>query len=143
MFGNIDNDDLVLLDLARILRQCLLYRACKSVKNLALAFCLYTIFILNPLFAIYKRSSYPLIWPLPLTRYLNVVRASRPIGPRTWSFCVDMPISAPSPNSKPSVKRVLAFTYTAAASTSRWNFSALRRYSVTIHSLWPVPKRLI
>ena len=25
VFGNIDNDDLVLLDLARILRQCLLY----------------------------------------------------------------------------------------------------------------------
>ena len=29
-------------------------------------------------------------------------------GPRAWSFCVEMPISAPSPNMPPSVKRVEA-----------------------------------
>jgi UDP-glucuronate decarboxylase len=48
-----------------------------------------------------------------------------PIGPRACSFCVLMPISAPKPNSLPSVKRVDAFTYTAAASTRSRNFSAL------------------
>ena len=48
---------------------------------------------------------------------------SSPMGPRAWSFWVEMPISAPRPNWPPSVKRVLALTYTAAASTSlrnRW-----------------------
>ena len=39
-----------------------------------------------------------------------------PIGPRAWSFCVEMPISAPKPNSPPSVKRVEAFTMIAAES---------------------------
>ena len=41
-----------------------------------------------------------------------------PIGPRACSFWVEMPISAPKPNSPPSVKRVDALTITAAASTS-------------------------
>lgn len=54
-----------------------------------------------------------------------VVKASSPIGPRAWSFCVLMPISAPKPNSFPSVKRVEAFTYTAEAST---NFGISKRY---------------
>ena len=54
-----------------------------------------------------------------------VVKASSPIGPRAWSFCVLMPISAPKPNSFPSVKRVEAFTYTAEASANFWNFKAL------------------
>ena len=45
---------------------------------------------------------------------------------RACSFCVERPISAPKPNSEPSVNRVLAFTYTAALSTSSLNFSALR-----------------
>ena len=31
------------------------------------------------------------------------------MGPRAWSLSVEMPISAPTPNSPPSVKRVLAF----------------------------------
>jgi len=31
------------------------------------------------------------------------------MGPRAWSLSVEMPISAPKPNSPPSVKRVLAF----------------------------------
>ena len=48
--------------------------------------------------------------PLPRTIYFVVVKAVSPIGPRTCSFCVDMPISAPKPNSSPSVKRVDALT---------------------------------
>ena len=39
------------------------------------------------------------------------------MGPRAWSFWVEMPISQPRPNSPPSVKRVETFTYTAAEST--------------------------
>ena len=45
------------------------------------------------------------------------------MGPRACSFWVEMPISAPRPNSPPSVKRVEAFTYTAALSAcwrKRW-----------------------
>ena len=49
--------------------------------------------------------------------YLELVSSVRPMGPRACIFWVEMPISAPRPNSKPSVKRVEAFTYTAAAST--------------------------
>ena len=55
--------------------------------------------------------------PSPSTRYLNVHSSRSPIGPRAWSFWVELPISAPIPNSPPSVKRVEAFTYTHAAST--------------------------
>jgi len=47
-----------------------------------------------------------------------------PIGPRAWSFWVEFPISAPIPNSKPSVNRVEALTYTQAASTPSWNARA-------------------
>jgi hypothetical protein len=47
------------------------------------------------------------------------VRPSRPTGPRAWNLSVEMPISAPRPNSKPSAKRVEAFTITEAESTSR------------------------
>ena len=49
-------------------------------------------------------------WPSPSTRYLNVHSSRRPIGPRAWSFWVELPISAPMPNSPPSVKRVEALT---------------------------------
>ena len=48
--------------------------------------------------------------PFPRTIYFVVVKATSPIGPRTCSFCVDMPISAPKPNSSPSVNRVDALT---------------------------------
>ena len=48
--------------------------------------------------------------PSPSTRYLNVHSSRSPIGPRAWSFCVELPISAPMPNSPPSVKRVDALT---------------------------------
>ena len=43
------------------------------------------------------------------------------MGPRAWSFWVEMPISQPRPNSPPSVKRVDTFTYTAALSTPAVN----------------------
>ena len=47
-------------------------------------------------------------WPSPTTTYLNVHSSRSPIGPRAWSFCVELPISAPMPNSAPSVNRVEA-----------------------------------
>ena len=49
-------------------------------------------------------------WPAPSTTYLNVQSSRKPIGPRAWSFWVELPISAPRPNSPPSVKRVEALT---------------------------------
>ena len=51
-----------------------------------------------------------LICPFPKMIYFVVVRASSPIGPLAWSFWVLMPISAPNPNSNPSVNLVDAFT---------------------------------
>jgi hypothetical protein len=57
------------------------------------------------------------IWPDPVTTYLVVVNSGSPIGPLACSFCVEMPISAPKPNSAPSVNRVDALTMTAAEST--------------------------
>ena len=47
-----------------------------------------------------------------------MVNSSSAIGPRACSFCVLIATSAPSPIALPSVKRVLAFQYTAAESTS-------------------------
>jgi len=46
-----------------------------------------------------------------------------------------MPISAPKPNSPPSVNRVEALTMTAAASTSVVKRRAAARSSVTIASV--------
>src|SRR5579863_9147892 len=77
--------------------------------------------------------------PSPSTRYLAAHSSRRPIGPRACSFWVELPISAPMPNSPPSVKRVEAFTYTQAASTSDWKRRAASLSPVTIASLWPVP----
>ena len=48
--------------------------------------------------------------PSPQATYFRQVSSRNEIGPRTWSFCVEMPISAPRPNCPPSVKRVEAFT---------------------------------
>jgi len=61
------------------------------------------------------------IWPLPYMMYLVEVSSFNPMGPLACSFWVLIPISAPNPNSKPSVNRVEALTYTAAASTSSKN----------------------
>src|SRR5690606_13764413 len=58
-------------------------------------------------------------WPSPNTTYFSEVRPSRPTGPRACSLSVEMPISAPRPNSKPSANRVDALIMTEAASTSR------------------------
>ena len=49
-----------------------------------------------------------LVCPSPRRTYLVVVSASAPMGPRAWSFCVEMPISPPRPKTPPSVKRVEA-----------------------------------
>ncbi len=59
------------------------------------------------------------------------------MGPRAWSFCVELPISAPMPNSPPSVNRVDALTYTQAASTPSWNALAASVSRVTIASECP------
>src|SRR5205085_7603044 len=80
-----------------------------------------------------------LICPSPRTTYFVVVSSRRPMGPRACSFWVLMPISAPKPNSSPSVKRVDALTTTAAASTSRVNRRALARSVVQMASVWPLP----
>ena len=49
---------------------------------------------------------HPRVCPLPLITYLLVVISSRAMGPRAWSFCVELPSSAPRPNCAPSVKEV-------------------------------------
>ena len=83
------------------------------------------------------------IWPSPSIRYLNVHSSRSPIGPRAWSFWVELPISAPIPNSPPSVNRVDALTYTQAASTPSWNARADCVSRVTIASEWPLPWALM
>ena len=60
------------------------------------------------------------------------------MGPRAWSFWVEMPISQPKPNSPPSVKRVEAFQYTAALSTAWRKNSAVSGLAVTMASECPV-----
>ena len=54
-------------------------------------------------------SCYFRIWPVPMISYLVEVSSFRAKGPRQWSFWVLIPISAPKPNSAPSVNRVEAF----------------------------------
>ena len=49
------------------------------------------------------------ICPDPTIWYFTEVSSDKAKGPRQWSFWVLMPISAPKPNSPPSVKRVEAF----------------------------------
>src|SRR5207237_3836386 len=78
-------------------------------------------------------------WPSPWTTYFAVVSSRSPMGPRACSFCVLMPISAPKPNSSPSVKRVEALTITTAASTSRAKRRAVSRSRVQTASVWPDP----
>src|SRR4051794_4415166 len=77
--------------------------------------------------------------PSPSITYLNVHSSRTPIGPRACSFCVELPISAPIPKTPPSVKRVDAFTYTAAASTVAVNACADGTDAVTIASECPDP----
>jgi len=48
-------------------------------------------------------------WPVPTISYFEEVSSASAKGPRQCNFCVLMPISAPKPNSPPSVKRVDAF----------------------------------
>ena len=70
-----------------------------------------------------RRTDY-LTCPFPLIINFMLVSSLSPMGPLACSFWVEMPISAPSPNSPPSVKRVEAFTYTAAESTPEVNLLA-------------------
>src|SRR5204863_8795264 len=81
------------------------------------------------------------MWPLPVTTYVVEVSSGSPSGPRACSFWVEMPISAPNPNSPPSVNRVDALTRTAAASTAATKRRAAAWDRVTIASEWPLPYR--
>jgi hypothetical protein len=58
------------------------------------------------------------------------------MGPRACSFWVEIPTSAPKPNSPPSVNLVEALTMTTAESTSFKNLSALAMSLVRIDSVW-------
>ena len=60
------------------------------------------------------------------------------MGPRAWSFWVEMPISQPRPNSPPSVNRVEALTYTAALSTPEMKAARATSELVTMAYEWPV-----
>src|ERR1022692_651729 len=50
--------------------------------------------------------------PVPTISYFEEVSSANANGPQQCSFWVLMPISAPMPNSPPSVKRVEAFQWT-------------------------------
>src|SRR4051812_44757342 len=56
------------------------------------------------------RDAHYRMWPSPSTTYFVVQSSRTPMGPRACSFCVELPISAPMPNSPPSVNRVDALT---------------------------------
>jgi hypothetical protein len=77
--------------------------------------------------------------PWPSTTHFIEVSPSRPTGPRAWNLSVLMPISAPRPYSKPSAKRVLAFTITLAESTSRRKRMAAAWFVVRMASVWWLP----
>src|SRR6202035_2930397 len=72
--------------------------------------------------------------PVPTISYFEEVSSASAKGPRQCNFWVLMPISAPKPNSAPSVKRVEAFQYTAAESTPRRNLRAFTSSLVTMES---------
>ena len=57
-----------------------------------------------------QACAYSFICPSPWATHLNEHSSRVPIGPRACSFCVELPISAPIPNSAPSVNRVDALT---------------------------------
>ena len=78
------------------------------------------------------------VCPSPITMYFVLVSSGSPIGPLACSFCVEMPISAPKPNSPPSVNRVEALTITAAASTRAVNARAAAWERVMIDSVCDV-----
>src|SRR5690606_23978105 len=73
--------------------------------------------------------------PSPRTMYFSLVSPSSPTGPRACSLSVEIPISAPSPYSKPSANRVEALTITELESTSARKRRARVKSSVTIDSV--------
>lgn len=70
-----------------------------------------------------------------------MVRSSAPMGPRAWSLLVEMPISAPRPNSPPSAKRVEQLTRRLAESRSETKRWAEVSEEVTMASVWREPYR--
>ena len=81
-------------------------------------------------------------WPSPVTTYLNVQSSRSPIGPRACSFWVELPISAPIPNSPPSVNRVDAFDVDAGGVDAGSKARADAASAVTIASLVARPVRV-
>ena len=59
--------------------------------------------------------------PSPFTIHFVVVSSASPMGPRAWSFCVEMPSSAPGPNCPPSVNRVDALPSPRRSRSPRWS----------------------
>src|SRR3989338_7980799 len=76
-----------------------------------------------------------LICPFPRTTNFSAVSSSRPMGPKAWSFVVEMPISAPRPNCPPSLKRVEQFHPIMEESKAWINFLAVYSLSVTMTSV--------
>ena len=64
---------------------------------------------------------------------------SRPIGPRGWSLFVDMPTSAPKPNSPPSANCVEALWIAIELLMPDINFLAVFLFLVTIESVCEDP----
>ena len=71
------------------------------------------------------------------------VSSGRAIGPRAWSFCVEIPISAPMPNCSPSVNAVDALTLTVEASTRSTKVSHASQSFAEMASVWPEPCSLM
>ena len=64
---------------------------------------------------------------------------SIPIGPRGWSLPVDIPTSAPKPNSPPSANCVEALWIAIELLIFDRNFLAIFLFFVTMESVWEEP----
>ena len=62
-----------------------------------------------------------------------------PIGPRGWSLLVDIPTSAPNPNSPPSANCVEALWIAIELLMFERNFLAVFLFFVIIVSVWEEP----
>ncbi len=85
-----------------------------------------------------RREAHPLTWPSPRTIQVVLVSSRRAMGPRACNFCVEIPISAPKPNSPPSLKRVEALTMMKAESSPAMNARSLSIEAVRIDSVCPL-----
>src|SRR5260370_14813367 len=91
-------------------------------------------YAIAPRNAFFRRDMVQRTCPVPTISYFEEVSSASAKGPRQCNFWVLMPISAPKPNSAPSVNRVEAFQYTAAESTPARNLRPLVSSRVMIAS---------